>query len=232
MNPYLERLLFSCLLGASAAAANAAELPAPRMAERSAACVACHGKQGQASSDGLFPRIAGKPQAYLYQQLLSFRDGRRVHAQMSYLLAPLSDAYLNDMASWFADQHVPYPAPAPVKVTPQVLAHGRQLVMQGDPSRQIPACVACHGQQLSGVLPGTPGLLGLPRDYLNLQFGAWRTGVRRAAAPDCMAQVASRLTPDEVTAVAAWLASQPVPAAYAPASAHLAPLPLECGSAK
>ena len=38
-----------------------------------------------------------------------------------------------------------------------------------------------------------PGLLGLPVDYLNAQLGAWRTGARRAEAPDCMAQIAQRL---------------------------------------
>ncbi|HEY0063186.1 MAG TPA: cytochrome c4, partial [Telluria sp.] len=175
------------------------------MAERTAACVACHGKQGRATSAGYYPRLAGKPQAYLYNQMLAFRDGRRTHAQMAYLLAPLSDAYLNEMAAWFAGQHLPYPAPQAGRDAPQMLEHGRRLVMAGDPARKIPACVACHGQQLGGTLPATPGLLGLPRDYLNLQFGAWRNGVRHAGAPDCMAQVAGRLAPGDVAALAAWL---------------------------
>jgi cytochrome c553 len=56
-----------------------------------------------------------------------------------------------------------------------------------------------------------PGLLGLPRDYLNAQLGAWRTGQRRALAPDCMGEIARRLAPEELSAVTAWLASEPVP---------------------
>lgn len=227
MNLSLSRLLFACLLGASAAAPAQTAIP-DRMAERSAACIACHGKQGRASSAGFLPRIAGKPQAYLYNQLLHFRDGRRTHAQMAYLLAPLSDAYLNEMAAYFADQQPPYPAPQAARVAPQVLERGRRLVFEGDPARKIPACVACHGQQLAGVLPAVPGLLGLPRDYLNLQFGAWRNGVRHAQAPDCMAQVAGRLSLDDVAAVSAWLSGQKVPPRYAPAAAQAAPLPLAC----
>ena len=66
---------------------------------------------------------------------------------------------------------------------------------------------------MTGVAPSIPGLLGLPRDYLNAQLGAWRNGQRRAHAPDCMAQVAQRLTPEDIGAVSAWLAAQPVPRA-------------------
>jgi cytochrome c553 len=218
-----------CLLAAVPAAAQQAP---GGMAERTAACIACHGKQGRPSGAGYLPRIAGKPQDYLYRQLLSLRDGRRVHAQMAYLLAPLSDAYLQEMAAYFASQQAPYPAPAPASAPAPVLARGRQLVFEGDPARKVPACVACHGAQLAGALPAIPGLLGLPRDYLNLQFGAWRNGVRRAVAPDCMAIVANRLTPADVTAVAAWLAGEKVPAAYAPARALPDPLPLACSGAQ
>ena len=226
---YFNALSLVCLLAAVPAAGQ--QVPGG-MAERTAACIACHGQQGRPSGAGYLPRIAGKPQDYLYRQLLSLRDGGRVHAQMAYLLAPLSDAYLQEMAAYFAGQQLPYPAPPPASAPAPVLARGRQLVFEGDPARKVPACVACHGAQLAGVLPAIPGLLGLPRDYLNLQFGAWRNGVRRAVAPDCMAIVANRLTPADVAAVAAWLAGEKVPAAYAPAPAVPVPLPLACSGAQ
>jgi cytochrome c553 len=35
---------------------------------------------------------------------------------------------------------------------------------------------------MTGVAPHIPGLLGLPRDYLNAQLGAWKAGQRRAHA--------------------------------------------------
>ena len=96
-------------------------------------------------------------------------------------------------------------------------------------ARRLPACTDCHGAALTGRAPFVPGLLGLPRDYLNAQLGAWKNGRRRATTPNCMAQVAARLTPDDIGAVSAWLAAQPVPARAAPAFAPLADLPLACG---
>ena len=95
-------------------------------------------------------------------------------------------------------------APPVPQATPDVLERGRQLALHGEPAAKLPACVGCHGAGLTGVLPNTPGLLGLPRDYINAQLGAWRTGERRAHAPDCMAQVARTLTPEDLNAVASW----------------------------
>jgi cytochrome c553 len=133
------------------------------------------------------------------------------------------------MAEYFAGLHVPYPPPAPVEATKQMLDKGHVLVTKGDPSRKIPACMSCHGDALTGLAPAIPGLLGLPRDYINSQFGAWREGTRRAAAPDCMGQIAKQLSPEEISAVSAWLASQTVPAEASPSTAAVK-LPLVCGS--
>ena len=40
-------------------------------------CVTCHGQSGQGTRSGYFPRIAGKPAGYLFNQLVAFRDGTR-----------------------------------------------------------------------------------------------------------------------------------------------------------
>ena len=181
------------------------------MQGRLAACTACHGEQGKAGTDGYYPRLAGKPRDYLYHQLLNFRDGRRQYQPMAHLLRDLPDAYLRDIAIWFSDQHPPYPAPTATPTDAAQLARGSQLVHQGDVARKLPACSACHGAALSGVLPAIPGLLGLPRDYIGAQIGSWQSGLRHAAAPDCMADIARRLEPADVAAVAAWLSAQPVP---------------------
>jgi cytochrome c553 len=209
-------------------------IPAPfedTMAQRLLACTACHGPQGRAAPDGYYPRLAGKPTGYLYNQLLNFRDGQRTYPLMARLVDPLSNAYLLEIAEHFAAMEVPYPAPAPVQATAAQRQRGEQLVLRGDPARRLPSCASCHGSALTGVLPATPGLLGLPRDYLNAQLGAWRTGLRKAHAPDCMAEVARRLAPDDIAALSAWLASQPVPAEALAQERGASPLPLRCGSA-
>ena len=205
--------------------------PPDTIAERVIACTACHGNQGRAGSDGFYPRIAGKPAGYLYNQLINFRQGRRQYPLMIYMVEHQSDAYLAEMATYFSQLHPPYAALQPVTAAPAVLERGRQLVEAGDKNRNLPACSACHGAALTGVAPAIPGLLGLPRDYVSAQFGAWKNGARRATAPDCMAQIAQRVTADDVSAVAAWLAAQPIPTPAAPATAQPAKLPLACGSA-
>jgi cytochrome c553 len=219
------------VLGAGLIAAHAAaQQSLDTIAQRTAACAACHGKEGRATSDGYFPRIAGKPAGYLYNQLINFREGRRRYPMMTYMVDHLSDAYLSEMAQYFANLHLPYPAPQAVDVPAATLERGKALVLSGDASKNIPACVACHGKNLTGVAPAIPGLLGLPRDYLNSQFGAWKNGGRRAAEPDCMAQISNRLSAEDISAATAWLASQPVPVDTRPASPASIKLPLRCGT--
>ena len=200
------------------------------LAQRLAACTTCHGKEGRAAPDGYFPRIAGKPAGYLFNQLQNFREGRRSYGPMVALMAPLPDSYLREMAEYFAALDLPYPAPAPTVQDATVLERGRQLAQQGDARKGLPACASCHGTALTGVRPAVPGLLGLPRDYLAGQLGAWLHGERHARAPDCMADVAKKLDGGDLVAVSAWLAGQPVPPASKPATA-LAKVPsLRCGS--
>ena len=210
-------------------ATPAATVSASSMSLRVLACTACHGKEGRATPDGYFPRIAGKPAGYLANQLVNFRDGRRSYPQMTYLIEHLTDDYLREMAEHFAALDLPYPPPPPPQASPAALEHGRKLVQVGDAARKIPACVACHGAAMTGVSPSIPGLLGLPRDYLNSQLGAWKTGQRRAHQPDCMADIARQLTSDDVSAVSAWLAAQPVAVGGKPARTLPAAMPSRCG---
>ncbi len=224
----------SALCGPPALAAGPATTTAHQvpdtLAQRLQPCMACHGAQGRAGREGYLPRIAGKPAGYLYQQLLHFRDGRRQNATMARLLAQQTDAYLREMAEHFAALDLPHAA-TPVSPAPaDLLARGQMLAIQGDAPRRLPACADCHGQALTGAQPAVPGLLGLPRDYLIAQLGAWQTRQRSALAPDCMAQIAQRLSPADVGAVAAWLAAQPVPARQHAAAAAPGPAPLPCGS--
>ena len=92
-----------------------------------------------------------------------------------------------------------------------MLAQGRALVRQGDPDRGVPACVGLPRAALTGMEPAIPGLVGLHASYISAQLGAWRYGTRTAAAPDCMQIVAEPSDRGDVTAVAAYLASLPVP---------------------
>jgi len=232
----MKRLLLAgagaCVAAAAAAPAQAAPHAVPdTLAQRVAACTVCHGKEGRATAEGYFPRIAGKPAGYLYNQLVNFREGRRTYPPMVNLVDFMSDAYLHEIAAYFSALDLPY-APPQTRLEPgEAAGRGEALVLRGDAARGIPACAACHGAALTGVAPATPGLVGLPRDYLNGQLGAWKNRQRRAAAPDCMAQIAAKLTPDDISAATHWLSAQVVPADAHPAAAgSTGPSPLACGS--
>ena len=200
------------------------------MAQRMQACVMCHGQQGRATNTGYFPRIAGKPEGYLFNQLKNFRDGRRRNRAMHHLTRHMSDEYLRNIARYFSELDLPYPPAAVQGLSEPQRQTAERLVFQGAPERQIPACASCHGSQMTGRLPAMPGLLTLPADYLIAQLGAWRTGLRAAAAPDCMADIAKRLSNDEVSVVARWLSAQTLATGTKPEAASAQPLPLHCGS--
>lgn len=193
-------------------------------------CVTCHGQSGQGTSNGYFPRIAGKPAAYLYNQLVAFRDGVRQYPPMNYLVAYLPDAYLREMAEHYSKLRPAYAPKEPVPADPQLLPRGKTLATEGDAARQIPACVTCHGTTLTGMNPGIPGLVGLRSAYIAAQLTRWRVGDRRTAEPDCMKRIAGRLSERDVASVAAFLAQQEAPADAAPESPNFVRMPLACGS--
>jgi cytochrome c553 len=223
---------FLMLAAGLARGACAADLPQDSIDQRVKPCTSCHGNEGRATREGYFPRIAGKPSGYLLNQLLNFREGRRHYPMMTYMAQLQTDTYLRELADYFGGLRVPYAPPNPVNATTAVLDRGQQLVKEGDKALNVPACSSCHGRRLVGVAPAVPGLLGVSQDYLTAQLGAWRTGIRAAAAPDCMRELVQRMRPDDLNAATTWLASQAVPDDADPDTSFENPPPLECGSIK
>src|SRR4249920_1986303 len=122
--------LLAGLAGALTAASCAlAQQTVPdTIAQRVAACTVCHGKEGRATPDGYFPRIAGKPAGYLYNQLRNFRDGRRSNPAMVNLIDFMSDAYLREIAEYFSALDLPYAAPTHAPPDAATARRGEALV--------------------------------------------------------------------------------------------------------
>lgn len=224
-------LLASMVHAGTASAQDAPHPPIPdTLQQRIAACTACHGVHGEGTPEsGFFPRLAGKPAGYLARQLKDFQDGLRKYGPMEYTVRQLSPDYMREIAEYFAAQDVPYARSPVPNISAEIRQRGETLVMHGDPARQIPPCQACHGSQLTGVQPDIPGLVGLPYDYVSSQLGSWRTKTRATVAPDCMSEIANRLSESDITAVSAWLATRELPAdMHAQAAGSVTP-PLHCG---
>ena len=210
------------------AGAQTAKVP-NTIEQRLLACAICHGDKGEGlRKNEYYPRLAGKPKGYLYNQLVNFRDKRREFAIMNYMVAFLSDAYLNEIANHYAKLQPPHPPPS-TRAPAEELARGGKLVNEGDPARDLPACTGCHGKSLTGLEPAIPGLVGLYPPYISAQLGAWKENKRHAMQPDCMHEVVKVLTPNDIGAITAWLVAQPVPTDLRPAPAGSLTLPRECG---
>ncbi len=155
---------FALALTCVASAVGARQSGAPRtvpdtLPQRIAACTSCHGVHGEGSpGSGYFPRLAGKPAAYLARQMHDFQNGLRKYAPMQYTVRQLPPSYLREIAEYFSAQQVPYrrsPVPA---LSASAIQRGRELIEKGDPARRIPPCSSCHGRQLTGVEPSTPAI--------------------------------------------------------------------------
>ena len=196
------------------------------MQERLRACTGCHEQSN--AEQAYAPAINGKPAEYLYQQLLNFREGRRLNTIMSPMLAYLSPEYLREMATYFSQQASTYsPKPKLGQAQDQSLTqNGQRLVHESTPDR--PACVACHGSDLRGDGVAIPGLRELSPAYITAQLGAWQANTRHARAPDCMADVAKALSGADIDAVAHWIAN--APADMPTPTAPIQELPAPCGA--
>jgi len=231
----LQALSVALAIGSLAySSANATTTPAfttlNSMEARVQGCVTCHGRDGEGTSNGRFPRIAGKPAGYLYNQLVAFRNGTRHYPPMNYLVAYLPDAYLREMAEHYARLRPPFEKKDDSPVDAAMLKRGRGIATTGDPGIGIPPCTACHGERLTGMEPGIPGLVGLGAPYIAAQLTRWRVGIRHAAEPDCMKRIVSRFSEVDIEAVAAWIARLEGPANASPEASNLVRMPLACGS--
>jgi cytochrome c553 len=101
------------------------------------------------------------------------------------------------------DSHSGYVAYAPIGS----IAAGRVLVTQGTPNRTL-VCATCHGPTLGG-LGEVPPLAGRPPTYLVRQLWAFQSGGRNDVFAKQMQVVVAKLTPDEMLAIGAYLASLP-----------------------
>lgn len=196
------------------------------MRKRLLACAGCHEYQYE-EQPAYAPSIAGKPAEYLYQQLLNYREGRRLNNSMQQMLAYLSDDYLHEIASYFAKLPEDDFRPE-LSSTDQPSAQtalGKMLVQKG--SKGV-GCIDCHGNDLRGDGVAIPSLRNLSASYIVAQLGAWQTNTRHARAPDCMKEVAKDLTGAEVNAVAHWIAKSFEEATAPPLPKSTMPLP--CGA--
>ena len=84
-------------------------------------------------------------------------------------------------------------------------AKGETIFTNGDATRNIPACVSCHGAAGNSTIVQNPKLSAQHEAYTYKQLANFRTPERNNAI---MTTIAKALTEDEMHNIAAWLDKQ------------------------
>src|SRR4029077_2317480 len=100
---------------------------------------------------------------YLSRQLRDFSSGVRSNSIMSTIARALSSDNIEDLAAYYANATVQFPALA--KADPQLIKRGKEHAEAGNGVKGIPGCGACHGAEGAGESPTIPYLAGQYAHY-------------------------------------------------------------------
>ena len=184
---------------------------------KAGACAACHGLDGNAMLQEA-PRIAGMGERYIAEQLAVFKHGERTSG-LAPMMAPfammLSAQDMRDIGAWYATQK-----PGTGVADDTLVAEGpnkgmkfyqigERLYRSGDASRNLPACMACHGASGAGNPgPAYPALSGQMASYVGRRLEEYRAGTTAYKNPThfkLMADIAKPLTDEEILALATYV---------------------------
>lgn len=210
--PLLASLAVAALLSSGAArAVDAAAIATGGNGKGAPACVACHGADGGGMAAAGFPRLAGLDAAYLAKQLDDMVNGSRVSPVMQPVAKALSADERQALAAYYAQLPVPPVLAKPAAALPAPDSAGALLATRGRWDHDVPACVQCHGPGGVGVGPNFPPLAGQPAPYIEAQLKAWQRGTRHNDPLQLMQHLSKALSEQDIHAVAAWFAAQPLP---------------------
>jgi len=163
-------------------------------------CAACHGPDGQ-GINSTWPKLAGQHAEYIRKQLDDFQQGRRKNPQMTPMAMPLAEQDIADVAAYFSSQTVKVG-----EADPALVATGERIFRAGNSKTGLPACMACHGPDGSGnPAAAYPAISGQFADYTAAQLMAFKSEQRGNDPAGVMRTIASRMTNDDINAVASYI---------------------------
>jgi cytochrome c553 len=191
-------------------AVDAAAITTQGNGKGAAPCMACHGVDGGGQASAGNPRLAGLDAAYLQKQLDDFVSGTRTSPVMQATATALSEDERAALATYYNKLSVPPALMKPTTPMPATDGVGAVLATRGRWENDVPACVQCHGPAGVGVGAHFPPLAGQPAAYIEAQLKAWQQGTRHNDPLQLMQHLAGALSAQDIRAVAAWFAAQPL----------------------
>jgi cytochrome c553 len=165
-------------------------------------CAMCHNVNG-ISRMAKFPKLAGQKAAYIEQQIMAFREGRRYndHGQMQSIVGEIAQEEVAHIAAYFSS----LPQDSVLVNTEidegegqtQKLNKGQLLFEVG--REGLAACADCHANKSSNA----PWLDGQHRQYLEKQIHDFYAGDREADCSIAKSKIA--LQSKQLTSMSGWL---------------------------
>ncbi|MFW5452000.1 c-type cytochrome [Thioalkalivibrio sulfidiphilus] len=166
----------------------------------SASCAACHGADGN-SVNPEWPKLAGQGEAYLFKQLVDYKEGRRQNVLMAGQVANLSTQDMRDLAAFFASQTI-----TPGTADASMVELGEQIYRGGNAATGVAACIACHGPNGQGNPAAMfPKVAGQHAKYNADQLRYFRDESRANDNGRMMRNIARRMTDAEIEAVSQYM---------------------------
>ena len=172
---------------------------------KAAACIACHGADGNspapAGPAATWPKLAGQQANYLAGQMADFKSGARMDPIMMGMVAALSEQDMADLAAYFASQKQSDGTAAEDQVEA-----GQKMYRAGNTGTGVAACMACHGPAgMGNPAANFPRISGQHAAYIEKALKDFRAGTRTNDASKMMQGVAAKMTDAEITAVSQYV---------------------------
>jgi cytochrome subunit of sulfide dehydrogenase len=97
-------MVFGLYLIMTSSAADAADAQILYTQSLAATCANCHGTQGKSVKDPSVPGLAGRPSAYIIEQMQAFKTGTREATIMHQIAKGYTNEQIKQMADYFASQ--------------------------------------------------------------------------------------------------------------------------------
>lgn len=163
-------------------------------------CSGCHGKDGN-SKNPKRAKLADQHKNYIIKQLHDFKAKRRINKDMNKWAAKLNDEEMEKLATYFSNQKR-----KPGMGDETVVKLGESIYRAGIPATGVPACAACHAPDGKGNPAAKfPSLASQHTVYVLNQLKNFQSGERANDAGKMMRNIAKRMNPQEMEAVAQYI---------------------------
>ncbi|TFV72402.1 c-type cytochrome [Bradyrhizobium frederickii] len=191
--PFISHAISAlALLALGAVPAGAAENSAIK--EKAAACSGCHGENGISQTENV-PSLAGQPDQFIQWQLVFFRAGARKNEQMKPIAEEITNEDIRVFGAYFSQMA---PPKGPEDADPDLSKKGAQVAA----GRR---CASCHTDSFAGT-KAVARLAGQREEYLVKALHDYKAGQRVGGGVAAMADIAYRMSDEEITAVSHYLA--------------------------